>query len=196
MPDIRGSRTAGVNAVIHESTSAAESRGQLHGPGARGQAPARFLAERRQRAQTGPLPGGRPAPSTSSSSRPTDRDRPPDDPLLELDLLVLERPAERCLELRRIGLGRARQDEDERGTGARHGRDIEVAAHLPGEIAGDRQAESGARDPLVAGDPLEPLEDPRLGPRRGSRRRRRGRSATAASPSNAAGDLDAAALRA
>ena len=90
---------------------------------------------------------------------------------------------QRRLDLAGLGLGRSGQDEDERRAGPRHRRDVEVAAHLAGEVAGDRQAETGAHHPLVPDQPLEPLEDPAAILGRDARRRRRGRSRTATSPS-------------
>ena len=48
-----------------------------------------------------------------------------------------------------------------------HGRDVEVAAHPPGEVAGDRQPEAGPVIRSWAGHPVEPLEDPARGRRPG-----------------------------
>ena len=54
---------------------------------------------------------------------------------------------------------RAGQDEHECGARPLDGRDVQVAAHRAGQLPGDRQPEARAVDPLVAGHPVEPLED-------------------------------------
>jgi hypothetical protein len=54
---------------------------------------------------------------------------------------------------------RAGERQDEGGSATGHRGDVEVAAHPAGEVAGDRQTETRARNPLVAGQPVEPLED-------------------------------------
>ena len=52
------------------------------------------------------------------------------------------------------------QGQQERRTRLGHAGDDQVAAHRPGQVAGDRQAEARAGDPVVAGHPVEAFEDP------------------------------------
>ena len=56
--------------------------------------------------------------------------------------------------------GRPRQDEHEARADAQHARGVELATHRPGEVACDRQAQTGPGDRLVIGHPVEAFEDP------------------------------------
>ena len=108
------------------------------------------------RARSRPAPGRRSEPSPSASSligaagrrrvAPGRGQGPPDDaaPRAPPPRGRGRAPSAASI-VPRSTVGRAGQDEDERGAGARHGRDVEVAAHPPGEVAGDRQAEARCR---------------------------------------------------
>ena len=108
----------------------------------------------------GPRSDGSAAASTAAASSTSlascrRRRSPPDDPLLEARLLARARRAAATAARSAGPAGRGRTRTRPPAPTRRRGRRPSA-----GEVPGDRQAEARAGHALVAGEPLEPLEDP------------------------------------